>query len=72
MTRILARALPDARLPYKLARREAGVGSLGQPRFVAIAGLAGRVIAREVKAMMPSACVWLRPVTRRDRHSTNA
>jgi hypothetical protein len=59
VTRILARALPDARLPYKLARREAGVGSLGQQRFVAIADWQGGLIAREVKAMMPSACVWL-------------
>jgi hypothetical protein len=59
VTRILARALPDARLPYKLARREAGVGSLGQQRFVAIADWPGGLIAREVKAMMPSACVWL-------------
>jgi hypothetical protein len=59
VTQILARALPDARLPYTLASRQAGVGSLGQRRFVAIADWQGGLIAREVKAMMPSACAWL-------------
>jgi hypothetical protein len=40
-------------------RREAGLGSLGQQRFVAIASWEGGHIAREAKAMLPSACVWL-------------
>jgi hypothetical protein len=59
VTRIIERALPAAGMAYKLARREAGVGSLGQQRFVAIADWNGGLIAREVKAMMPSACVWI-------------
>jgi hypothetical protein len=39
--------------------REAGHGSLGQQRFVAIAHWCGAVIAREAKATLPSSCVWL-------------
>jgi hypothetical protein len=55
----LERSLPDARLEYRVVRREAGIGSLGQQRFVAIATWKGGLIAREAKAMVPSACVWL-------------
>ncbi|HXN24189.1 MAG TPA: DUF2252 family protein [Candidatus Dormibacteraeota bacterium] len=51
--------LPGRHLEYKVVRREAGMGSLGQQRFVAIAKLDGGFIAREAKAMLPSACVWL-------------
>jgi uncharacterized protein DUF2252 len=53
----LANGLPP-RLGYKIARRQAGLGSLGQPRFVALAEYAGGHIAREAKATVPSACVW--------------
>lgn len=57
--RVLRKALPHPNLDYKVVRREAGMGSLGQQRFVAIASWEGGHIAREVKAMLPSACVWL-------------
>jgi hypothetical protein len=50
---------PDPRLEYKVVRREAGLGSLGQERYVAIAKWYGNCIAREAKAMLPSASVWL-------------
>jgi hypothetical protein len=46
-------------LDYKVVSREAGLGSLGQPRFVAIAHWNGGLIAREAKALVPSACAWL-------------
>ena len=59
LRRALARTLPDPRLPYKVVTREAGVGSLGQQRFVAIASWQGGLLAREAKAMVPSAGVWL-------------
>lgn len=59
VTTIIKRALPDVGMTYKVARRQAGVGSLGQQRFVAIADWNGGLVAREVKAMMPSACVWI-------------
>jgi hypothetical protein len=52
--------LPDRRLTYRAARRVAGVGSLGRPRFVAIAKWGGSLIAREAKAAVPSASEWAR------------
>ena len=55
----MEKTLPDARLKYKVVRRTAGMGSLGQQRFVAIANWKGGFICREAKAMVPSACVWL-------------
>jgi len=57
--RALELLLPDPKLDYKIVRREAGMGSLGQQRFVAIATRAGGCIAREAKATVPSACFWL-------------
>jgi hypothetical protein len=55
----LEKVLPDTKLDYKVVRRKAGLGSLGQQRFVAIAEWEGGCIAREAKAMVPSACMWL-------------
>ena len=55
----MEKTLPDARLKYKVVRRTAGLGSLGQQRFVAIVNWKGGFICREAKAMLPSACVWL-------------
>jgi Uncharacterized protein conserved in bacteria (DUF2252) len=57
--RALEKTLPDPRMEYKVVRRQAGLGSLGQERFVAIGDWEGGLIAREAKAMLPSACVWL-------------
>jgi hypothetical protein len=57
--RALEKTLPDPRMEYKVVRRQAGLGSLGQERFVAIADWEGGLIAREAKAMLPSACSWL-------------
>ncbi len=56
--KILKASLP-AKSKCKMVRRKAGMGSLGQQRFVAIAEWEGGCIAREAKAMVPSACVWL-------------
>jgi hypothetical protein len=55
----LEKMMPAAKLDSRIVRREAGMGSLGQERFVAIAEWNGGCIAREAKAMVPSACVWL-------------
>jgi hypothetical protein len=55
----LEKSLPDTKLDYKIVLRKAGLGSLGQQRFVAITEWEGGCIAREAKAMVPSACVWL-------------
>jgi hypothetical protein len=46
-------------LDYRVVRREAGTGSLGRQRFVAIGEWKGGYIAREAKAVTPSACAWL-------------
>jgi hypothetical protein len=60
LKRILEKTLPDPRMDYKIVRRMAGLGSLGQRRFVAIANWRGGFVAREAKSMLPSACAWLR------------
>ena len=52
--------MPDPKLPYRVVRRVAGVGSLGRPRFVALAEWGGGLVAREAKAAVPSALVWTR------------
>lgn len=56
---VLKAVMPDSRLEQQVHRRRAGVGSLGRPRFVAVAKLGGAYIAREVKAVVPSAHVWM-------------
>lgn len=44
----------------RVASRRAGIGSLGRPRVVALASWRGGLIAREAKALLPSAVCWLR------------
>jgi hypothetical protein len=48
------------RLKYQVLRREAGMGSRGQQRFVALAEWEGGYIAREAKALVPSSCTWVK------------
>jgi hypothetical protein len=55
---LLRAALPDRRLPMRTVHRVAGLGSLGRPRYVAIASWEGALIAREAKALLPSAYNW--------------
>jgi len=52
-------SLPDPKLPYRVLRRVAGVGSLGRQRFVALADWNSALIAREAKAWLPSAAVFV-------------
>jgi Uncharacterized protein conserved in bacteria (DUF2252) len=54
----LERSLPESGLHYRVAHRVAGLGSLGRQRWVAIAEWQGGAIAREAKALAPSAWVW--------------
>lgn len=56
----LDRLMPEPGLTYNLSRRVSGLGSLGRPRYVARTEWHGGNIAREAKAMSPSACVWAR------------
>ena len=50
--------LPAPGLVYRVAHRVAGLGSLGRERYVALADWEGGRVAREAKALVPSACVW--------------
>jgi hypothetical protein len=56
--RAIERLLPEPGLEYRVAHRIAGLGSLGRERYVALATYRGAWIAREAKALAPSACVW--------------
>ena len=47
LKRALEKTLPEPGIDYKVVRRQAGLGSLGQERFVAIAKWQGGCIARE-------------------------
>ena len=51
----LEHLLPEPHPGYRIARRVAGLGSLGHARFVALAEWKGGLIAREAKALVPSA-----------------
>jgi hypothetical protein len=56
--RALRRNMPEDGLRITVRHRVAGVGSLGRPRFVALARWHGGHVAREAKAVVPSAAVW--------------
>ena len=56
----LVHMMPVPTLPFTVRRRISGLGSLGRPRFVALADWQGGKIAREAKALVSSACVWAR------------
>jgi hypothetical protein len=51
-------AMPARGLRIRFTRRVAGLGSLGRPRFVGIAEWSGGAVAREAKAIAPSAWHW--------------
>ncbi|MDB5375229.1 MAG: hypothetical protein JWP04_3871 [Belnapia sp.] len=50
-------ALPEGAAACRFAAREAGLGGLGRPRFVAIAEWRGGRVVREAKARVPSS--WI-------------
>jgi hypothetical protein len=54
----LEHALPQGTTIVDFRPRVAGVGSLGRPRFVAIGHWNGGLVAREAKAVVPSAALW--------------
>jgi hypothetical protein len=57
--RLISRTVPDGIGKLEWKSRNAGVGSLGRPRYVAIAEWKGGRIAREAKALVPSAAFWV-------------
>jgi len=50
--------MPERGMRWRAAHRVAGLGSLGRQRFVALADWRGGSVAREAKALAPSACLW--------------
>ena len=54
----IARLLPEAGIECRYTHRVAGLGSLGRQRYVALAQWRGGSIAREAKALAPSAAFW--------------
>lgn len=56
----LEHLMPEPGLSFRVARRVAGLGSLGHERLVAIAECHGGKIAREAKALVPSSVHWAR------------
>ena len=56
--RAIEKMSPEPGISYQLMHRVAGLGSLGRQRFLAVAEYRGARIAREAKALAPSACVF--------------
>jgi uncharacterized protein (DUF2252 family) len=56
--RLLKAQLPEGAEEVRMLHRRAGAGSLGRPRYMALAMLEGSYVAREAKAMVPSAYGW--------------
>lgn len=55
----LRESLPTSELTVQIRRRpRVGMGSLGRPRYVALAEWAGGWVAREAKAVAPPATAW--------------
>ena len=58
VTDALEQVMPEAGLAYSLRRRRSGLGSLGRPRFVALAEWRGGRVAREAKRLIAAAGLW--------------
>ena len=56
----LEHIMPRPTPVYAIKHRIAGLGSLGRPRYVALAEWYGGHIAREAKALVPSSTAWAR------------
>ena len=63
VTRLLNDSLPKGATNIYYRRRVAGAGSLGRPRYVAIADWRGGRVVREAKAQVPSAWLWAHGAT---------
>jgi hypothetical protein len=58
VVKAIDRMMPERGLQWKTAHRVAGLGSLGRERYLSIADYHSGSVAREAKALAPSACVW--------------
>ena len=63
--RTLRRSLPDGAADIRFAARQSGGGSLGRPRFIAVADWRSGAVVREAKALVPSAWLWARGKSRK-------
>lgn len=57
---MLEAGLPSQGMDYRILHRQAGTGSLGRPRYTALAEWQGGFVAVEAKALIPSAALWAR------------
>ena len=55
---LLEAALPEPGLELGIVHRQSGLGSLGRPRFTALADWRGGKVAREAKPLLLSAWLW--------------
>ena len=55
---MLEASLPAQGLEYRLVHRQAGVGSLGRPRFTLLTQWQDEYVALEAKSLIPSAALW--------------
>lgn len=58
--RLLLDSLPEGAKQLRIIHRVSGLGSLGRERYAMLAEWRGALIAREVKALAPSAAAWVR------------
>lgn len=54
----LQEMMPKQCVNHRRKHRIAGLGSLGRQRIVMLADWRGGLVAREAKALLPSACIW--------------
>ncbi len=54
----IAGMMPESGLHWRIVHRVSGLGSLGRQRFVVLCDWRGGSVAREAKALAPSACLW--------------
>ena len=69
--KLLKDEFPTPETGFVLKRRIAGLGSLGHPRILAMATWQGAHIAREAKAIRPSAWVWIKQSKSADLYCGN-
>ena len=55
----LSQSMSESGVSFRIGKREAGLGSLGRQRFAAVVDdWRGGILAREAKALAPSAWLW--------------
>jgi hypothetical protein len=60
LVRFVRASLPEDSKDLRIWHRAAGKGSLGRPRYLFLVEHEGGITTREAKALLPSACGWVR------------